>query len=300
MQRRLERVRLSDVDLEDTTYCARLEFTDEEIQSLADSIEELGLRNPPGYVKKSRKLIVNLGWRRTLALKRLGWEEIDAWVYEGVSDRDLHLQNLSDNQDRDDLSVLELAGKVKVLRDLEMPVEEIAKRLDKGNQRIYDLIRLTTMPKELQMAAHRGDLTLYQAIEIFKFPDSKRLEILQRTLDEGLSVGALKRLRRGDFAPRVSEETEEALRRIVAESAEKGVELTYEELLGQIRPQDETADSTETPRRLWKSHRGWVVDVPYDWKERQEDRLGVKIRQVTVKELDDGSLMVRPREGEGK
>jgi len=26
MQRRLERVRLSDVDLEDTTYCARLEL----------------------------------------------------------------------------------------------------------------------------------------------------------------------------------------------------------------------------------------------------------------------------------
>lgn len=61
MERRLERVRLSDVDLEDTTYCARLEFTDEEIKSLADSIEALGLRNPPGYVRKSRKLVVNYG-----------------------------------------------------------------------------------------------------------------------------------------------------------------------------------------------------------------------------------------------
>ena len=46
------------------------------------------------------------------------------------------------------------------------------------------------------------------------------------------------------------------------------------------------------------SHRGWVVDIPYDWKERQEDRLGTKIRKVNVEELDDGSLIVLPREGE--
>lgn len=298
MSRGLKKVRLSDVDLENTTYCARLEFTDEEIQSLADSIEALGLRNPPGYVRKSRKLVVNYGWRRTLAIKKLGWEEYNAWVYEGVSDRDLHLQNLSDNQDREDLSLLELAGKVKTLRELDIPVEEIAERLDKGAQRVYDLLKLTTMPQELQMATHRGNLTLYQAIEIFKFPVSKRLEILQRTLDERLSVGALKRLRRGDFAPSVSEETEENLRRIVAESAEKGVEITYDELLGQIRPQGERLDGSTTSRRLWKSHRGWVVDVPYDWKERQEDRLGVKIRKVNVDELDDGSLVVRPMEDE--
>jgi len=142
-----------------------------------------------------------------------------------------------------------------------------------------------------------GDLTLYQAIEIFKFPVSKRLEILQRTLDEGLSVGVLKRLRRGDFAPSVSEETEETLRRIVAESAERGEEITFDELLGQIRPQGEVADRSTTSRRLWKSHRGWVVDIPFDWKVRQEERLGVKIRKVSVEELDDGSLIVRPREG---
>lgn len=300
MPRRLARVRMADVDLEDTTYCARLEFPDEEIQSLADSIKELGLRNPPGYVRESKKLIINYGWRRTLAIKRLGWEEFDAWVYEGFSDRDLHLQNLSDNQDRDNLSVLELAGKVRTLRDLKIPVNEIASRLGKGTQHVYDLLKLTTMPKEIQLAAHRGDITLYQAREIFKFPVSKRLEILRRALDERLSVGALKRLRRGDFAPSVSEETEEALKRIITESAEKGVEITYDELLGQIRPQGETADRSATSRRLWKSHRGWVVDVPFDWKARQEERLGVKIRQVTMEELDDGSLMVRPGEGEGE
>jgi ParB-like chromosome segregation protein Spo0J len=83
MQRRLEFVKLGDIDLEDTTFCARLEFTDEEIHALADSIESLGLRNPPGYVRKSRKLVVNYGWHRTLAIKRLGWEEISAFLNYG-------------------------------------------------------------------------------------------------------------------------------------------------------------------------------------------------------------------------
>jgi len=296
MQRRLERLRLSDVDLEDTTYCARLEFTDEEIQSLAESIESMGLRNPPGYVRKGGKLIVNFGWRRTLAMKRLGREELDAWVYEGVSDRDLHLQNLSDNQDRDDLSVLELAGKVKTLRDLEIPVSEIAKSLGRGSQHVYDLLKLMEMPHEIQRATHSGNITLYQAREIYKFDASKHLEILQRTLDEKLSVGALKRLRRGDSSG-VSVETEETLRRIIADSAEKGVEITYDELLSQVGPQ-ESSELSESSRRIWRSHRGWVVDVPYDWKSRQEERLGGKVRFVTVEERDDGSLIVSPKEEE--
>jgi len=297
--RRLEKVRLSNVDLEDTTYCARIEFTDEEIKSLADSIDKLGLRNPPGYVKKGRKLVVNYGWRRTLAVKKLGWEEYEAWVYEGVSDKDLHLQNLSDNLDRDDLSVLELAGKVKTLRELEIPVDEISKRLSKGTQHIYDLLKLTTMPEKIRLATHRGEISLYQAIEVFKFPESKRLEILQQVLDEKLSVGALKRMRRGDYAPSISEETETTLRRIIVDAAEKGTEITYDELVQHIRPPEEKGDRTTNSGRLWRSHLGWVVVIPYNWVARMEEKYGSKIREVDIEEQKDGSLIIRRGEEGG-
>jgi len=76
MERSLERVKLVDVDLTNTTYCARIEFPDEEIQELVESIEEIGLRNPPGYIREGKRLIVNFGWRRTYAVHKLGWEEI--------------------------------------------------------------------------------------------------------------------------------------------------------------------------------------------------------------------------------
>jgi len=297
MERSLERVKLADVDLTDTTYCARIEFTEEEIQELADSIDEIGLRNPPGYIRVGRKLIVNFGWRRTYAVQKLGWEEIEAWVYPSSDDKELHLQNLSDNLDRDDLSVLELAGKVKLLRELEVPVEEIAKRLSKGTQHTYDLLKLTTMPEKIRLATHRGEVSLYQAIEIFKFKASKRLEVLQQTLDEKLSVGALKRMRRGDYAPSISEETETTLRRIITESAEKGVEISYDDLKQQIRPSEEKNDSTTNSGRVWKSHLGWVVVIPYDWVARQEEKYGGKIREVAIEELEDGTLVDRRSEG---
>ena len=295
MVRSLERVKLVDVDLTNTTFCARIEFTDEEIQSLADSIEEIGLRNPPGYIREGRRLIVNYGWRRTYAVHKLGWEEIEAFVYTSSDDKELHLQNLSDNLDRDDLSVLELAGKVKVLRELEIPVEEISTRLSKGTQHIYDLLKLTTMPEKIRMATHRGEISLYQAIEIFKFKDSKYLEILQQTKDEKLSVGALKRMRRGDLAPSISEETQGTLRRIIAEAAEKGTEITYEELVQQIRPPEE-GDTTISSGRVWKSHLGWSVVIPYDWVARHEEKYGGKIREVAIEELEDGTLVVRRKE----
>jgi hypothetical protein len=92
-------------------------------------------------------------------------------------------------------------------------------------------------------------------------------------------------------------ETEESLRRIIADSAKKGVEINYDELLSQVGPQ-ESSELSESSRRIWRSHRGWVVDVPYDWKSRQEECLGGKVRFVTVEERDDGSLIVSPKEEE--
>ncbi len=292
LERSLELVKLVDVDLDNTTYCARIEFTDEEIQELADSIEEIGLRNPPGYIRDGRKLIVNFGWRRTFAVKKLGIEEIEAWVYPSGDEKEFHLQNLSDNLDRDDLSVIELAGKVKVLRDLDIPVEEIARRLSKGTQHVYDLLKLTTMPEKIQRAAHTGEISLYQAVEIFKFKPSKRLEILQQTKDEKLSVGALKRMRRGDLAPSISENTEDTLRRIIADAEEKGLDITIDDLREQIRPTEGKVDNSINAGRVWNSHLGWSVVIPYDWVARQEEKYGGKIRKVAIEELDDGSLVV--------
>ncbi len=38
MERKLERVRLSEVDLTDVTFCARVEFTDEEIWDILEKL----------------------------------------------------------------------------------------------------------------------------------------------------------------------------------------------------------------------------------------------------------------------
>ncbi len=287
--RKLELIQFSDIDLEDTTYCARLDFPDESIEELATSIKEHGLRNPPAYLRNGQRLSVLFGWRRTLAIGKIGWAEFESWVYSDLDTLDAHFHNLNDNLERENLTVLEVANKVKTMRDLEIPVEVIAKRTNNGTQRIYDLIRLTEMDPEMQRAVHNKEITLYKAIEIHKFPESKRLETLHQTIEDTLSIGMLKRKRKVLMDDEVSEVVEKNIQSIMESSASRGEEITREEAIATIRPVAPKA----TDRNVWSSHKGWVVDLPADWKDNQEDRLGKPIHHVDVEIMDNGDLLIQ-------
>jgi hypothetical protein len=54
--------------------------------------------------------------------------------------------------------------------------------------RVYDLLSIFNMDTELREAMERGDLTLYKAVVISRFPASERSEALRKTLREGRSV----------------------------------------------------------------------------------------------------------------
>ena len=193
---RLMKARISEIDLDDTTYMSRLEFDENYIFNLAEDMKQFGQRNPIGLRRRDEMYQLVYGWCRTKAALLLEWETIEARIYEDISDLQAQLHNVSDNVTRENLSTLEIAYQVKKLKEgYKVPVREIAELYGDKTQYVYDLLTLTKMNEEIQQAIHRGKIGLTHAIEINKFPVSNRLEILEETINEGLSTSKLKRMR---------------------------------------------------------------------------------------------------------
>lgn len=207
MQRRLEQVRLSDIDLEDTTFMSRLDFDEEKIESLAEDIRRFGQRNPIGLRENEGRLQVIYGWNRIKAVQLLGRDEIEARNYGEMSDLEAQLHNIQDNAKHEDLTPLEVAFQVKALKEVhKLGVERIVEIYDVKKSTIYNLLSLTEMDEEIKQAVHLENIELTHALKISRFPISNRLELLRRTIDEGLSVSKLDGILRGEAEPRSAEE----------------------------------------------------------------------------------------------
>ncbi|PAF46258.1 hypothetical protein BKH46_08440 [Helicobacter sp. 12S02634-8] len=119
-----------------------------DIIELAESIKEYGLLQPIGIAQNGDHqglddlYIVVYGHRRVLACKRLGLEEIDAFIIDDVKGEDLHIKNAIENLQREDLSIIEEGMIYKELyfqRDEEgnpMTIQKISKKLNISSNRI--------------------------------------------------------------------------------------------------------------------------------------------------------------------
>ncbi len=191
---RREDVPFAKIDFTNTRLKFRRNFKDEEIKKKAESISKAGLVNPVKLWKQGDRYIVIAGWQRIAAVISLGRNSIAADVYEGITFEDAVRISIADNHLREDLSDYETACQMRALSQYEnYPAEKIAELFGCGVDRVYDLLSIFNMEAQLREAVERGDLALYRAVVISRFPASERSEVLRKTLREGRSVKWLRR-----------------------------------------------------------------------------------------------------------
>ena len=190
-------VKMDEINLADTRFQTRLDFDDAEIHELVEDIEANGLRNPIGiWRREDGSLIILYGFQRVKAFQLLNRASIPAKVYDNLTLKQAYTQNLSDNIRHTDLTDLEIALRLRFFREKQgYGLEDLVSLLGKGEATVYNLLRLTELEQPLQKAVHRKQIGLQQALEIARFPDSKRLDTLEETIQNGFSVRELKRLR---------------------------------------------------------------------------------------------------------
>ena len=103
---RVEMVRVSDIEVRPQI---RRDFNEEEIASLAASIEEHGLIQPVVVVREGGSYVLVAGERRLRAVKRLGWASVPAIVISEKDQQRIRLIQLIENVQRKDLSLVEKA-----------------------------------------------------------------------------------------------------------------------------------------------------------------------------------------------
>lgn len=131
----------------------RSKFKDDTLDELAESIKEFGVLQPiiVRITEGEDKYEIIAGERRYRATKKNGINTIPALVIENVTDTASLEMALIENIHRDNLSPMEQAYCYKQLIDeFEITHQEMSKRIGKSRTAITNILRLLTLPLEVQ------------------------------------------------------------------------------------------------------------------------------------------------------
>jgi len=180
----------------------RNHFDEESMASLAASIEEVGLLQPVlvrelSGEAESYELIA--GERRWRAARRAGLQTIPVLV-QVADDAGSLEQALIENLHREDLNALEEAAAYQQLIDeFGLTHEQVATRMGKGRATITNTLRLLQLPAGAQRALAERTISAGHARALLGTPDRALQEkLVQRIIDEGLTVRAVEDIVRGD------------------------------------------------------------------------------------------------------
>ncbi len=176
-------------------YQARSDYSESEIIQLAQSIKENGLLEPILVRKNGEFYEIIAGQRRLLAVKRLGWQEIEVKILN-VSDAKLCEVSLVENLERKDLNPLERANGYKKLIDIfGYTQEQIAKIFNISPSSVSHSLKLLTLPTPIKDYLTRGNLSEGHAKLLCSIQDpAQQIHFAHLVVKEDLSVRKLEEL----------------------------------------------------------------------------------------------------------
>ena len=170
-----EIVRLKIKDIENESSVKRLDFYDESIIRLAESIKNDGLLTPiTVYRKDNGKYELVMGERRLRASKYLEYEEIDAIVLSEKNKEESSRLALIENLQRQDLNAIDVArGMQKIMDEENITQAELARRLGYKQSTVANKIGLLRLPEDGQKAIIDGTITERHARALLKVDEDK-------------------------------------------------------------------------------------------------------------------------------
>ncbi|MEG0037009.1 MAG: ParB/RepB/Spo0J family partition protein [Victivallaceae bacterium] len=178
----------------------RRHFSEEELRGLANSIESIGLLQPPVVREVSNNgtfLYYELiaGERRWRALKLLGREKIEVLV-RSSEDSCAAEAALAENLQRVDLNPIEMAEAFRRFMDaFQLTQDNLALRVGKKRSTVANYLRLLTFGKEIRNLLISGELTMGHAKVLLTLNSEKdRNEWAHLAIKRKLPVRDLERL----------------------------------------------------------------------------------------------------------
>ncbi len=175
----------------------RQDFSDQELDELAQSIKENGLLQPLVVRPEPRaadSFELVAGERRLRAVRRLGWDHVPA-VVRDVPDATMLVLALVENLQRQSLNPLEEADGYRELSEsFGMTQAEIASAVGKSRPAITNALRLLRLPASVRQLVRSDELSMGHARALVAVDDPLlAAELARKAVREGWSVREIER-----------------------------------------------------------------------------------------------------------
>jgi ParB family chromosome partitioning protein len=180
--------------LEPNPQQPRLDFKREELDSLADSIRQKGVIQPLIVRRKPGRDVYEIvaGERRWRAAQLAQLHEVPV-VVRDLSDTEVLEIAIIENIQREDLNAIEEAlGFRQLMTRFGHTQEKLAEALSRSRSHVANLLRLLTLPTEVQDMVRDGTLSAGHARALIGSP--KASELAAQIAQKGLSVRETERL----------------------------------------------------------------------------------------------------------
>jgi ParB family transcriptional regulator, chromosome partitioning protein len=177
-------------------YQPREEFSREELDELKGSIQKHGVLEPVILRRSKGRFELVSGERRFRAVKELGLPVIPAVIRDKVSDREMQLFSLIENQLRTNLNDLEIAvGYNELINNFGYTHDKIADDMGKSRPFVSNTLRLLKLPDEIKEALKQKKITSGHARALLSLSDeTAQNAVFQKILSRNLSVRQVEKL----------------------------------------------------------------------------------------------------------
>lgn len=185
----------------------RLDFFDDSIKGLAESIKQNGLLQPVTVRKNGSKYELIAGERRYRACLLNGDKDIEAIIMESSDEQSAKLA-LIENLQREDLNAIEQAIAMKKIMDMEkLTQNELADRLGYKQSTVANKIRLLKLPEYIKKAISNSTITERHARALLNVPEDMLEDVYLTIINKKYNVS----------------KTEEYIKQLTQRSKNRGV-----------------------------------------------------------------------------
>ena len=172
----------------------RTRFNQERLESLAGSIQEVGLLQAIVVRPDGDSYSIVAGERRYRACKKLGWQEVPVTIQD-LDDVQTFTIALIENLQREDLNPLEEArGYAELIEAASLTQQQAADKVGVSRSALTNKLRLLALPGQVQVMIEDGQLTEGHGRSLLGFPENRVEEIARWAADTGATVRAIEKL----------------------------------------------------------------------------------------------------------
>ncbi|HCV7996165.1 TPA: ParB/RepB/Spo0J family partition protein [Staphylococcus aureus] len=185
-----EQIKQIDIsDIKPNPYQPRKTFDENHLNDLADSIKQYGILQPIVLRKTVQGYYIVVGERRFRASEIAGLKYVSA-IIKDLTDEDMMELAVIENLQREDLNAIEEAESYqRLMTDLKITQQEVAKRLSKSRPYIANMLRLLHLLKKIADMVKDGRLTSAHGRTLLAIKDEQQmLRLAKRVVKEKWSV----------------------------------------------------------------------------------------------------------------